>query len=96
MKTTVLLCAFLCIALQSFGQYARSVYSEGTPMRRHHSLCSINGETTIVSIRNSSNDTLRVTLIDIDDAGETSNYRFFEYSSFDMTSAYSLSGVGVG
>lgn len=95
MKTILLFCTFACLISLSFGQYSRSVYSEGTPERRHHSLYSFNGETTIVSIRNSSNDTLRVTFIDIDENGETSNYRFFEHSPFDMSEAFALSGIGV-
>ncbi|MDG1331011.1 MAG: T9SS type A sorting domain-containing protein [Crocinitomicaceae bacterium] len=94
MKKTFTLLAIVCSTFQVFGQYARSIYSDDTQPKRHNSLFSINGETTIVSLRESSNDTLRVMLIDIDESGETDNYRMYEYSPFDVSPVFALSGVG--
>lgn len=95
MKTTLLLFVFAFLGFDCFGQYARSIYSAETMGRRHHSLFEINGETTAISIRESSGDTLRVTLIDIDDQGETDNYRRFDYLMTNLSSVHALSGVGV-
>lgn len=94
MKTTSLLFAFACLTFQSYSQYARSIYSDESSPKHHTSLFSINGETTVVNLRESSNDTLRVMLIDIDDEGETDNYRMYEYSPFDVSSQFALSGSG--
>ncbi|MFK7786101.1 MAG: hypothetical protein AB8B56_13350, partial [Crocinitomicaceae bacterium] len=94
MKTSILLFIFACFGFHSFGQYARSVHSDNTPTGRHASIFKANGKTTILNIRESSNDTLRVMLMDIDENGETDNYRMFEHSPFDMSTWFVLSGVG--
>ncbi len=95
MKITLLLFVLTFTIFQSFGQYSRSIYAGETNNLRNSSIIDDGTQTTIISVRESSGDTLRVTFIDIDESGETSNYRKFEYSPFDISFFYNLSGVGL-
>lgn len=95
MKNQLLFAFFVLLSFSAFSQYSRSIYSAEANFRRHSSVISDGATTQIVSIRESTNDILRVTLITIDDFGETSNYRMYEYSPFDVSSSFVLSGVGI-
>lgn len=95
MKALILTALILVFSFDAASQYARSFYATSSTTRRH-SIALNNGSTThVLSIRNSSGDTLRATIIDIDDFGNTSNYRQFEYSPFNVSSSFQLSGAGI-
>lgn len=95
MKNQLLIALFALLSFSAFSQFSRSFYTEELNNRRFSSLVSVGGQTTVVSINHSGNDTLRVLLIDIDDRGETSNYRSYSYSPFELSTSYVLSGAGV-
>ena len=95
MKNQLLLACFAFVSFSAVSQFSRSFYTAENNNRPVSSLVSVGGQTTVVSINESGNDTLRVMLIDIDERGETSNYRSYSYSPFVVAPGYVLSGAGV-
>lgn len=95
MKNQLLLAFFAVLSFSAVSQFSRSFYTAENNNRPVSSLVSLVGQKTVVSINGSGNDTLRVMLIDIDERGETSNYRSFSYASFQLSTSYVLSGAGV-
>lgn len=95
MKYLLLLLTFVGVSQYSFSQYSRSFYLHENNTRRQSELIEINGDIHLLSIRESSTDTLCVTMVALDDEGETTEYRKFTLTPFAMDQAFAISGAGV-
>lgn len=95
MKILLFLAALLCISSISYGQFSRSFYLSSYNQTRKNALVKHNSEIKLLSIRESANDTLRVTVVTIDDDGETTNYSNFSLSPFNLEPQFAISGAGV-
>jgi len=79
-----------------FGQYSRSVYTTETSINRNADLLEINGDIHFVSVKESIEDTLKLTIGKIDENGNTSNYRTIQQNDFLHTqNLISVSGCAV-
>lgn len=77
----------------SFGQYSRSFYTSESFIQRHGDVFGDNGQLFFVSIKESSLDTLRIVIGEIDETGITSNYHYIEAGYGFDTGAMSLTGA---
>lgn len=61
-----------------YSQFARSFYSTNATTHMNNGVFYYSGNINAVSIKESTQDSLKIMLIELDDEGNTSNYRFFE------------------
>ncbi len=74
MKTCCFL-FFSIIAFASTAQYSRSFYSTSyRGAKRSAIVADVSGQTVAASLKGSQSGTLQMTVVDLDDSGETSNY----------------------